>query len=208
MELINDHFQNFKRYNIPKAQLIIADIPYNIGVNAYASNPQWYNDGDNSKGESKLAKSQFFDTDNDFRISEFMHFAHRMLLKEPKEKGKAGCMIVFCEFEQQFMLIEEAKKHGFNNYINLVFRSKELPINLFPPKLIPLVDVEVLLFPPPLTLLKSCVAIFLESNSLPWTDKVVYPCNVWSRFTSSNITWIDNSLFIGNSSIFINSYKS
>ena len=123
MELINDHFQNFKRYNIPKAQLIIADIPYNIGVNAYASNPQWYNDGDNSKGESKLAKSQFFDTDNDFRISEFMHFAHRMLIKEPKEKGKAGCMIVFCEFEQQFMLIEEAKKHGFNNYINLVFRK-------------------------------------------------------------------------------------
>ena len=123
MKLINDHFQNFKRYNIPKAQLIIADIPYNIGVNAYASNPQWYNDGDNSKGESKLAKSQFFDTDNDFRISEFMHFAHRMLIKEPKEKGKAGCMIVFCEFEQQFMLIEEAKKHGFNNYINLVFRK-------------------------------------------------------------------------------------
>ena len=25
--LINDHFQNFKRYNIPKAQLLIADIP-------------------------------------------------------------------------------------------------------------------------------------------------------------------------------------
>ena len=29
--LIRDHFQNFKRHNIPKAQLIIADIPYNIG---------------------------------------------------------------------------------------------------------------------------------------------------------------------------------
>ncbi len=25
-ELINDHHQNFKRYNIPKAQLVIADI--------------------------------------------------------------------------------------------------------------------------------------------------------------------------------------
>lgn len=123
MELINDHFQNYKRYNIPKAQLIIADIPYNIGVNAYASNPQWYKDGDNKKGESKLAKKQFFDTDNDFRVAEFMHFAHKMLIKEPKEKGKAGCMIVFCEFEQQFMLIEKAKEYGFNNYINLVFRK-------------------------------------------------------------------------------------
>ena len=26
-ELINDHFENAKRYNIPRAQLIIADIP-------------------------------------------------------------------------------------------------------------------------------------------------------------------------------------
>lgn len=38
-EIYNDHFENAKQYNIPKAQLIIADIPYNLGVNAYASNP-------------------------------------------------------------------------------------------------------------------------------------------------------------------------
>ena len=44
--LINDSFQNRKQYNIPKAQLVIADIPYNVGNNAYASNPQWYNGGD------------------------------------------------------------------------------------------------------------------------------------------------------------------
>lgn len=31
IELFNDHFQNWKPYQIPKAQLIIADIPYNIG---------------------------------------------------------------------------------------------------------------------------------------------------------------------------------
>lgn len=127
LQLINDHFQNFKRYNIPKAQLIIADIPYNIGKNAYASNPQWYTDGDNKKGESEYAGKQFFDTDGDFRIAEFMHFAHRMLKKEPKGKGQAGCMIVFCEFEQQFMLIEKAKEYGFNHYINLVFRKNYSP---------------------------------------------------------------------------------
>lgn len=123
MELYHDHFQNYKRYNIPKAQLIIADIPYNIGVNAYASNPSWYKDGDNKNGESELAKKSFFDTDNDFRVSEFMHFVSTMLKKEPKEKGQAGCMIVFCEFEQQFMLIEKGKEYGFPNYINLVFRK-------------------------------------------------------------------------------------
>ena len=47
--LINDSFQNRKQYNIPKAQLVIADIPYNVGNNAYASNPQWYKGGGFSK---------------------------------------------------------------------------------------------------------------------------------------------------------------
>lgn len=123
MKLYRDHFQNYKRYNIPRAQLVIADIPYNVGNNAYASNPQWYNEGDNLKGESKLANAQFFDIDKDFRVAEFMHFVNKMLKKEPKKTNHAGCMIVFCSFEQQFYLIEQAKKYGFPNYINLVFRK-------------------------------------------------------------------------------------
>lgn len=122
-EIYNDHFQNFKRYNIPKAQLIIADIPYNIGNNAYGSNPSWYVNGDNKQGESDKAGKEFFDTDKDFRVHEFMHFCSTMLKKEPKERGKSPCMIVFCEFEQQFDLIQIAKKYGLNNYINLVFRK-------------------------------------------------------------------------------------
>lgn len=121
--LYNDHFQNYKRYNVPKAQLIIADIPYNVGKNAYGSNPSWYIGGDNSNGESELANTEFFDTDKDFRITEFLHFCSTMLIKEPKETGKAPCMIVFCAFEQQFELIEKAKKYGLNRYINLVFRK-------------------------------------------------------------------------------------
>ena len=123
IKLFNDHFQNYKVYGIPKAQLIIADIPYNIGNNAYGSNPKWYIDGDNKNGESELAGKQFFDTDKDFRPPEFMHFCNRMLIKEPKERGKAPCMIVFCAFEQQFQLIELAREYGLNNYINLVFRK-------------------------------------------------------------------------------------
>ena len=121
--LYNDHFQNFKVYAIPRAQLIIADIPYNVGKNAYGSNPSWYIDGDNKNGQSELAGKEFFDTDKDFRPAEFMHFCSTMLRKEPKETGKAPCMIVFCEFEQQFQLIELGKKYGLNRYINLVFRK-------------------------------------------------------------------------------------
>lgn len=130
--LINDHFQNFKVYQIPKAQLIIADVPYNLGNNAYASNPAWYKDGDNKNVESELAGTQFFSTDKDFRPAEFMHFCSTMLKPEKKtikiegearQKGDAPCMIIFCAFDQQMYYIELGKKYGLNNYINLVFRK-------------------------------------------------------------------------------------
>jgi len=125
--LINDHFQNYKSYQIPKAQLVIADIPYNVGKNAYGSNPQWYVDGDMNNGQSNLAGKEFFDTDKNFRLSEFLHFCTKMLVKEPKEAGRSPCMIVFCEFEQQFELIQKAKEYGFKNYINLVFYKNYSP---------------------------------------------------------------------------------
>ena len=130
--IYRDHFQNYKSYAIPKAQLIIADIPYNLGNNAYASNPAWYKDGDNSNGESALAGKSFFDTDEDFRPAEFMHFCSTMLKAESKkpkvegearQKSEAPCMIIFCAFDQQMYLIELAKRYGLNNYINLVFRK-------------------------------------------------------------------------------------
>lgn len=130
--LIHDHFQNYKVYQLPRAQLIIADVPYNLGNNAYASNPAWYKDGDNSKGESELAGKSFFDTDKDFKPAEFMHFCSTMLKPERKnikvegevrQKGDAPCMILFCAFDQQMYFIELAKRYGLNNYTNLVFRK-------------------------------------------------------------------------------------
>lgn len=127
VELFNDHFQNFKGYAIPKAQLIIADIPYNVGNDAYGSNPMWYEGGDRKNGESKNANASFFDTDGLFKIPEFFHFGSRMLIKEPKATKSAPCMIVFCSFEQQFELIEHAKENGFPNYINMVFYKNFSP---------------------------------------------------------------------------------
>lgn len=120
-ELYNDNFQNFKRYNIPRAQLVIADIPYNLGKNAYASSTEWYINGDNKQGESKKAGKSFFNTDNNFNIAEYMHFCHKLLIKEPKERNKAPAMIVFCSFEQIPMVIEYGKKHGFKNSYPLFF---------------------------------------------------------------------------------------
>lgn len=120
-ELFHDNFQNYKKYNIPKAQLVIADIPYNLGVNAYASNPVWYVGGDNKNGESKKAGKQFFNTDGNFKIAEYMHFCNRLLKKEPKEKGKAPAMIVFCAFEQMQTVIDYGKRYGFMHSYPLIF---------------------------------------------------------------------------------------
>ena len=120
-ELYNDNFQNFKRYGIPKAQLVIADIPYNLGANAYASSTEWYVNGDNKQGESKKAKSAFFKTDLNFNLAEYMHFCSKLLKKEPKERNQAPAMIVFCSFEQMPLIIEYGKKYGFKNSYPLFF---------------------------------------------------------------------------------------
>lgn len=120
-KLFNDNFQNFKRYNIPRAQLVIADIPYNLGNNAYASNPVWYIGGDNKNGESEKAGKAFFNSDYNFNIAEYFHFCSRLLKKEPKERGQAPAMIVFCSFEQAPVVIEYGKKYGFNHHFPLFF---------------------------------------------------------------------------------------
>ena len=131
--LYNDNFQNFKRYGIPKAQLVIADIPYNIGTNFYGSNPMWYVGGDNKNGESRLAGKAAFNSDFNFNIVEYFHFCNRLLKKEPKAgtvRGKssdAPCMIVFCAFQQIPFLIETAKKYGFGHNIPLTFVKNYSP---------------------------------------------------------------------------------
>ena len=125
IELYNDNFQNYKRYNIPrKAQLVIADIPYNLGSNAYGSNPSWYVGGDNNNGVSKLAGKSFFRTDNNFNIAEYFHFCSKLLKKEPKERNQAPAMIVFCGWQQIPMVQAYGKKHGFNNSYPIWFVKK------------------------------------------------------------------------------------
>ena len=121
--LYNDSFQNWKTHDTPKAQLILTDIPYQLGNNMYGSNPVWYKGGDNSNGESELAGKQAFDTDTKagFRISEFFHFCSNLLKKEPKGRNEAGCMILFCAFEQIEELKHYAKQYGFEHSQVFIF---------------------------------------------------------------------------------------
>ena len=109
--------QNYKKYAIPRAQLVIADVPYNVGNNFYGSNPMWYNGGDNRNGESKLAGKAAFSSDFNFNLYEYFHFCSKMLKREDKKPVRRGrssdspCMIVFCSFEQIQTLIKAALMH-------------------------------------------------------------------------------------------------
>lgn len=132
-EIYRDSMQNYKKYAIPPAQLIIADVPYNVGNNFYGSNPSWYVGGDKKNGESKLAGKAAFNSDFNFNLYEYFHFCSKMLKKDdtkPISRGRSSdspCMIVFCSFEQLHTLTQAAKKHGFVKYIPLVFIKNYSP---------------------------------------------------------------------------------
>jgi site-specific DNA-methyltransferase (adenine-specific) len=104
-----------------------------VATNFWASNPSWYKGGDNRNGESEKAGKAAFYSDYNFNLNEFLHFASRMLKKEPEKGGMRGqsseapSMIVFCSFQQMNGLIEAAKKNGFTKYIPLTFIKKSSP---------------------------------------------------------------------------------
>lgn len=92
-EIYRDSMQNYKRYSIPHAQLVIADVPYNVGKNFYGSNPVWYNGRDNKNGESKKAGKAAFNSDFNFNLYEYFHFCSRMLKKDdtkPVSRGRSS----------------------------------------------------------------------------------------------------------------------
>lgn len=181
-ELYHDNFQNFKRYNIPKAQLVLTDIPYNIGSNAYGSNPNWYKDGDSRKGESEKAGKQFFNTDSNFNIAEFMHFCSKMLIKEPKKTGKAPAMIVFCAFEQAEMLKQYGKRYGFKNSYPIFFiknySSQALKANM---RIVGAVEMAMVLYRDKLPKFNNGVQKDEEGKNIPGTGRMIFNWFEWKK---------------------------
>lgn len=183
IELYNDNFQNFKRYGIPKAQLVIADIPYNLGKNAYASSTEWYVNGDNKNGESSKAGKQFFNSDSNFNIAEYMHFCSRLLKPEPKEKNQAPAMIVFCSFEQMNMVIDYGKKHGFKKSYPLFFiknySSQVLKSNM---RIVGATEHAVVLYRDKLPKFNNGRRICDETNkTIRGTGKMIFNWFDWKR---------------------------
>ena len=182
VKLYNDNFQNYKRYGIPKAQLVIADIPYNLGVNAYASSTEWYIDGDNKNGESKKAGKGFFNTDHNFNIAEYMHFCSRLLIKEPREKGKSPAMIVFCSFEQIPIVIKYGEKHGFKNSYPLFFiknySAQVLKANM---KIVGATEHAVVLYRDKLPKFNNGRKLDEEGKNIRGTGKMIFNWFNWEK---------------------------
>ena len=180
-EIYRDSMQNYKKYAIPPAQLIIADVPYNVGNNFYGSNPMWYNGGDNKKGESRLAGKAAFSSDYNFNLYEYFHFCSKMLKKDdtkPVPRGRSSnspCMIVFCSFEQIQTLIHAAAKHGFIHYIPLVFcknySPQALKANM---RVVGAVEYALLLYRGRLPKFRNGVQTDENGKNIPNTGKMIF----------------------------------
>lgn len=187
-EIFNDNFQNYKRYGIPKAQLVIADVPYNIGNNFYGSNPMWYIDGNNKNGESKLAKKAAFNSDFNFNIAEYFHFCNKLLKPEPKKAGTRGrssdalCMVVFCSFEQLQVVIKYAEKHGFKHNIPLVFVKNYSPqvlkANM---RICGATEYALLLYRDKLPKFRNGARKDPDGKTIPGTGRMVFNWFEWGR---------------------------
>ena len=185
-ELYNDSMQNWKKYPIQKAQLIIADVPYNVGNNFYGSNPMWYNGGDNKNGESKLAGKAAFASDFNFNLYEYFHFCSQLMKKEPKgnvtrgRSSDAPCMIVFCSFEQIPILQNAAKKHGFVNSTPLIFIKNYSPqvlkANM---RIVGATEYALLLWRDRLPKFRNGAQLDENGKNIPGTGKMVFNWFNW-----------------------------
>ena len=180
--------QNYKKYAIPPAQLIIADVPYNIGKNFYGSNPSWYVGGDNRNGESKLAGKAAFHSDFNFNLYEYFHFCSKMLKKDdakPVARGRSSnspCMIVFCSFEQIQTLIKAAEKHGFIHYIPLVFCKNYSPqvlkANM---RIVGATEYALVLYRNRLPKVRNGVQTDENGKNIPGTGRMIFNWFNWER---------------------------
>lgn len=187
-EIYRDSMQNYKKYAIPPAQLIIADVPYNVGNNFYGSNPMWYNGRDNKNGESKLAGKAAFNSDFNFNLYEYFHFCSKMLKKDdtkPAQRGRSSdspCMIVFCAFEQMQTLINAAKKHGFMNYMPIVFVKNYSPqvlkVNM---RVVGATEYALILYRDRLPKFRNGVKTGPDGKNIRGTGKMIFNWFEWEK---------------------------
>ena len=146
--------------------------------------------GDNKNGESKLAGKAAFNSDFNFNLYEYFHFCSKMLKKDDKKPSAKGrstdspCMIVFCSFEQTHTLIQAAKKHGFKNYIVLVFvknySAQVLKANM---RIVGATEYALLFYRDRLPKFRNGVKVDENGKNIPGTGHMVFNWFEWSKDT-------------------------
>lgn len=142
----------------------------------------WYSGGDNTNGESKLAKKSFFNSDGYFKIAEYMHFCSRLLKPEPKEAGKAPAMIVFCAFDQIPMVAEYGKKYGFKHSYPIFFiknySAQVLKANM---KIVGATEYAVVLYRDKLPKFNNGAERDENGKTVRGTGKMIFDWFKWER---------------------------
>lgn len=171
-ELFHDNFQNWRRYAIPRAQLVIADIPYNIGDNAYGSSPEWYIGGDLRNGASEKAGKAML-------IFCAFQQLHTVIQYAERHGFRHNIPLVFVKNYSAQVLKANMRVVGAVEYGLLLYRDKlpkfrndgRMVFNWFPwerdKKNIPKIHPNQ----KPLSLLRRLIEIFTDPG-----DVVIDPC--------------------------------
>ena len=113
--IITGDYRDHARHDVGVFDLLLSDIPYAVGKDAYGSNPMMW------RGAKRVERDQaFFETDYAFDLDAYAEACASLL--KPERKGvKPGCVITFCAFQQQADLIHAMASHGFRHYLHLTF---------------------------------------------------------------------------------------
>lgn len=107
------------------------------------------------------------------------------MIKEPKEKGKAPAMIVFCAFEQIQTVIEYGQKYGFANSYPLVFiknySAQVLKANM---KIVGATEYAVVLYRDKLPKFNNGRQYDEDGNVIRGTGKMIFNWFEWKRDNS------------------------
>ena len=111
-----------------------------------------------------------------------MHFCSKLLKKEPKEKGKAPAMVVFCAFEQIPTVIEWGQKYGFMNSYPLFFiknySAQVLKANM---KIVGATEFAVVLYRDKLPKFNNGRQYGEDGKVIRGTGKMVFDWFEWKR---------------------------
>lgn len=111
-----------------------------------------------------------------------MHFCSRLLKPEPKEKGKAPAMIVFCAFYQIQTVVEYGARYGFKKWFPIFFcknySAQVLKANM---RIVGATEFAVVLYRDKLPKFNNGRRIGEDGKPIRGTGRMVFDWFQWER---------------------------